>query len=123
MKRRLPRDQEKKLADDAMLARQWRVWHHEQLTTALKGEHSAVVAAIMAELNRLDLQRGAGDLLACVERIDWSAIDFDVRLTILHQVNDAITRFRERAGLDCISDPLPGQPLTAFWLVKRALFS
>jgi hypothetical protein len=42
-------------------------------------------------------------------------------LTIIHEANAAITKLREQRGLDPISDPLPGQPLNAFLLVKQII--
>ena len=47
MKRRLPRNQEKELADQARLVREWKAWHAEQFADALAGAHSATIAELM----------------------------------------------------------------------------
>jgi hypothetical protein len=114
----LPRDQQKELADQARLMRAWKQW---QLNEALAGAHGAVVAELMTLLDQIELNSAAA-LLAHVERTEWSAINYDTRLTVLHQVNDAITRMRERHGMAGIDDPLPGQPDNVFRRIKRLLF-
>jgi hypothetical protein len=45
----------------------------------------------------------------------------DTRLTVLHHINDRITRMRERHGLPPFDDPLPGQPDNVFWIVRSIL--
>ena len=52
----------------------------------------------------------------------WSAIDADTRLIALHEINTAITRLRERSGLEPINDALPHERPNVFILVKEALF-
>ena len=76
----------------------------------------------MTLLDRLELN-SAATLLACIQRTDWSAISYDVRLTILHQINRTITRLRERNGMVAIDDPLPGQPDNVFRRIKQMLFA
>ena len=56
MKRRLPRDQEKELADQARLVREWKAWHAEQLADALAGAHRATIAELMMLLDRLEVE-------------------------------------------------------------------
>ena len=51
--KRLARDQQKKLADDARLARAWRQWHAEELAEARNGPHGAIVAELTTVLDRL----------------------------------------------------------------------
>jgi hypothetical protein len=51
------------------------------------------------------------------------AVDFDTRLTALHQINNAITRLREHSGLTPIDDPLPGQPENAFRIIRKIMMS
>jgi hypothetical protein len=45
-------------------------------------------------------------------------IDFDTRLTVLHEANNAITRFREARDQEPIDDALPDQPLRVFQLIR-----
>jgi hypothetical protein len=121
-RRRIPRDQQKELADQARLLRAWRAWHQEQLEEALAGAHGAVIAELMIQLDQLELSSAAA-LLACVRRTDWSTISYDTRLTVLHQINQAIMRLRERNGMAPIDDPLPGQPDNVFRRIQQTLFA
>jgi hypothetical protein len=118
--RALTKDQ--KLAEVQKLSRAYKQWHREQLDAALTGAHGATVAELMSLLDRLELNSAAA-LLACVQRIDWSAISYDVRFTLLHQINQTIARLRERNGMAAIDDPLPGQPDNVFRRIKQMLFA
>jgi hypothetical protein len=118
---KLARDQQKKLNDDARLLRAWKHWHREQLDAALASAHGAAIAELMALLDRLTLSSAAA-LLACMQRIDWDTVSYDVRFTVLHQINQTIMRLRERNGLAAIDDPLPGQPDNVFRRIKEQLF-
>jgi hypothetical protein len=117
--RELTKDE--KLAETGKLTRAYRAWCREQLNEALAGAHGATVAELMALLDRLELN-SAATLLAAVQHTDWNTVSYDVRLTVLHQVNEAIARLRERAGLPPIDDPLPGQPDNVFRRIKQILF-
>jgi hypothetical protein len=120
--KRLARDQEKKLHDDAQLARAWCKWHAEELAEARKGPHGAIVTELMAVLNQLTL-RSAPVLLACFEHTDWNAVSHDVRLTILHELNVAITRLREQQGLSPFDDGVPGERDNVFRRIKDLMFA
>jgi hypothetical protein len=110
---------DKKLADDARLLRAWKQYHREQLGAALHGMHADVMGRLMAELKSLCSAR---ELVAAIEAMDWSVVDAETRMTALHEINSAITALRVRADpLTPISDPLPGQPLNAFKLIKRII--
>ena len=120
MKRRLPHDQQKKLNDDARLMRAYRAWHAEELAEAFAGKHGAIVSKMMAVLAQLDMN-SAGALVATVQQIAWGDVDARVRLVLLHEVNEAITRLRERHGVAGIDDPLPPKQ-NAFFVIKHLLF-
>jgi hypothetical protein len=64
----------------------------------------------------------ASALIALLRDFDWSEMDAGVRLVVLHEINEAITRLRERAGLAPIDDALPGQRLNAFLRIREHLF-
>ena len=121
MKRKTAKEQA--LADDAHLLRAWKRWHAEQLEETLNGPHGAAVAQVMAFLKGMEPQ-SAPALIRLLREFDWSQMDADVRFTVLHQVNQAITRLRERTGLAPIDDSLPwsDEPPTAFLLIKETLF-
>jgi hypothetical protein len=96
---------EKKLADDARLLRAWRNWHHEELEAALARPHGAVIGQLMQILHELTLQ-SAPVLLEFVRAQHWKAVDYDSRLTALHEVNTAIMELRERNGMPPFDDRL-----------------
>ena len=105
---RLPRDRQKELQDDARLVRAWRKWHREELGEALAGVHGPMVERLVYMLKALELS-SAPLLLAYIRGVDWSAVDYLTRLTVLHEVNTAITRMRERNGLSAIRRRFPGR--------------
>jgi hypothetical protein len=117
--RALSKDQ--KLAENQKLSRAYKQWQREQLAAAFVGAHGAMVAELMALLDRLELNSAAA-LLMFVERADWNAVSYDTRLTVLHQINTAITRMRERHGLAPFDDPLPPQSDSVFRRIKARLF-
>ena len=121
MKRKTAKEQA--LGDDAHLLRAWKRWHAEQLEETLNGPHGAAVAQVMATLKHLT-PGSAPALIALLHEFDWSQMDADVRLTVLHQVNEAITRLREKSGLPPIDDSLPwsDESPTAFLLIRERLF-
>jgi hypothetical protein len=120
MRQHLPRKRQEELEDNARLTRAWRQWHAEQLEEALAGLHGTTVAELTTLLDRLELD-SAAVLLDCVQRTDWSAISYSVRLTILHEINSTISRMRERHGMAPIDDPLPDQPDNVFRRIKHML--
>ena len=112
-------EKEKELADRERLTRMSRRYHAEQLEQALAGIHSDVMTRLMAQLEDLRSARALVDFIAAQ---DWESVDVDVRMTALHQINAAITRLRERLGNGTpINDALPGQPLTAFQLIRAII--
>jgi hypothetical protein len=113
---------DEKLAETRQLTRTYVQWHREQLANALAGAHGATVAELMILLDRLELN-SAATLLACVQRTDWSTVSYDVRLTLLHQINQTITRLRERNDMVAIDDRLPGERDNVFRRIKRLMFA
>jgi hypothetical protein len=119
MKPRSNREQ-KKLADDARLLRHWKAWHREERQTVLAGPHSAVLGELFRMFENLQHVQPS-QLTGLVRSIDWAAIDYDTRLVVLHEVNVAITKYREKRGAEPISDNLPGQPDTPFRVIHRII--
>jgi hypothetical protein len=107
---------EKELEDNSRLLRLWHRHHREQLAEALAGVHGAVVERVMAQLEDL---RTARELVAALEAEDWSAVDDDTRFTVLHEIDCAISKLRERRGLPAFDDPLNDQPENAFRIIKH----
>jgi hypothetical protein len=116
--RKLTKDE--KLAEVQKLSRAYRAWQREQLDAALASAHGATIAELMTLLDRLELSSAAA-LLNFVRRCDWSSVSYDTRLTVLHEINERITRMRERHGLAPFDDPLPGQPDNVFRIIRAIL--
>jgi hypothetical protein len=91
-------------------------FHREQLEEALAGVHRDALKRVMAQLENL---KSARELVDAMAAEDWSVVDTDTRLIVLHEINVAITWLRERQGLEPIDDPLPGQPDNAFRIIKK----
>jgi hypothetical protein len=114
-------DKTQKLADNARLLRAWKKFHRDECTTALVGPYGAVLGELFrmfANLQHVQPSQLAGYIRA----IDWSEIDYPTRLVVLHEVNSAITKLREKSGLEPIDDPLPDQPDNVFRVIK-AMFA
>ena len=114
--------QEKKLADDARLMRAWRAFHREEREAALAGPYAVTLAELFRMFANLVHVQPA-QLIGFIGAIDWAAIDFQTRLTVLHELNTAITKFREKRGLEPIDDALPSNPDTPFRTIKAIVFS
>jgi hypothetical protein len=120
MKRRKSEKEQKKLADDARLMRWWSAWHREQREAVLAGPHARTLAELFRAFAAIKHVTPA-QLVGLISAIDWSAIDYQTRLVVLHEVNSAITEFRESQKLDPISDPLPGARANAFQVIRNIL--
>jgi hypothetical protein len=112
---------DKELADNAHLLRAWRKWHRERLDEVLAGPH-AVIATQVVEFLKTMSPGSAGALLELMRGQAWAAVDADTKFELLHTINDAITRLRERSGLAPIDDALPDQRANAFLVIKDHLF-
>jgi hypothetical protein len=110
-------EKDKKLADDARLLKWWRAWHREQRDLVLSGPHGTVLSELYRAIKSLEHIQPV-QLIGLVRCIDWAKIDADTRLTTLHELNVAITRFREKRGQEPIDDALPDEPLRVFQLIR-----
>jgi len=121
MKRHLPDKTQKKLADDARLLRFWKKFHREERESVLVGPHGAVLSELFRMFRNLQHVQPS-QLIGFVDSIDWASIDYTTRLTVLHEVNNAITAYRMKRGPEPIDNNLPGQPDTPFRTIKAILF-
>lgn len=115
-------DKEKELADASRLLRAWRRWHREEREEALASPHGTVLHELFhmfANLKHIQPMQ----LIGYVQSIDWDSIDYNTRLTVIHELNNAITRFREKRGLEPIDDALPGEPDTPFRMIKAIVLA
>src|SRR5215831_17936709 len=108
----------KALADRSHLLRAWRRWHREQLKEALANVHGAVLERLMVKLKHL---RSARELVAFIEAQDWASVDNDTRAIALFEIDRAIVALPERQKLPPINDALPGEPLTAFQIIREII--
>jgi hypothetical protein len=118
MKRR--RAREEQIQEDVYLLRAWRQWHREQLEEALVGLHRDVLAQLVAKLKD---PHSARELIAFIAAQDWSAVDTNTRFIALHEINQAITKLRERNKLVPFDDGLPGPPVNAFQIIRTIITS
>ena len=105
------------MADNVRLLRAWRHWHADELAEALAGPHRDIVEPLMMLLAKLDV-RSSKALLDFIRTQDWRAVDAQTRLVILHEINKAICKLRERNGKEPIDDALWGERSSAFQVIR-----
>jgi hypothetical protein len=118
----MKRQRTAKLADNERLLRWWKAWHREQREAVLTGPHGAVLGELFRMIKNLQHVQPS-QLIGFVRSINWAGIDADTKLVTLHELNAAITRFREKCNSEePISDNLPNEPDTPFRTIKAILF-
>jgi hypothetical protein len=120
MKHRTAKDKE--LTDNARLLRMWKAFHREEREAVLAGPYARTLTELFRMFANLKHVQPA-QLIGFIGAIDWAAIDYQTRLTVLHELNTAITAFREKHGLDPINDNLPGQPDTPYRTIKAIVLT
>jgi hypothetical protein len=108
---------EKELADNARLLRAWKKFKREQREAVLAGPYAATLVELFRAFSAIKYVKPA-QLIGFIGAIDWAAIDYQTRLTVLHEVNEAITKFRESQKLNPFDDALPGEPLRAYQVIR-----
>jgi hypothetical protein len=121
MTRRTAAQAEKEIRDSARLLRAWKKFHRDEREAVLAGPYAVTLAELFRMFANLKHVAPA-QLVGFIGAIDWSAIDYQTRLTVLHELNTAITRYREKCGREPIDDSLPGQPESPFRAIKAILF-
>ena len=101
--------QEKKLADNERLLRRWKVWRREQREAVLAGPHGVVLGELLRMIKNLEHIRPS-QLIGFARSIDWTVIDYDSKLTVLHEINSSITKFRDKHDLEPIDDTVSDEP-------------
>jgi hypothetical protein len=112
--------QEKKLADNERLLRRWKVWRREQREAVLAGPHGVVLGELLRMIKNLEHIRPS-QLIGFARSIDWTVIDYDSKLTVLHEINSSITKFRDKHDLEPIDDTVSDEP--PFRVIKAIMFS
>ena len=121
MKRNSNKEQ-KKLADDARLLHAWKKFHREERETVLAGPHGSVLNELFRMTANLKHMQPA-QLIGYMQSIDWAAIDYNTKLVVVHELNSAITAYREKHNLEPISDNLPNEPDTPFRTIKAIVLT
>jgi hypothetical protein len=112
--------EQKKLADDARLLRAWKKFHLEERLAVLAGPHGAMLAELFRAFDNLAHIKPV-QLIGLVHAVDWTTVNYDARLIVLHELNVAITKFRVKRGAEPINDNLPGQPETPFRVIRAII--
>jgi hypothetical protein len=120
MPRNSKQERERERAGDAKMFRAWKKFHREEREAVLAGPYAATLGELFRMFANIECVKPA-QLIGFIGAIDWGSIDFETRLTVLHEVNAAITRWREKRGLDPIDDPLPGAASNAFQAIRKIL--
>ena len=110
---------DRKLADNERLLRWWKKFHTEEKAAVLVGPHGAMLAELFRMFKNLQHVQPA-QLIGFARSIDWMAIDADTKLIVLHEFNTAVTRFRDKRGLEPIDDTVEDEP--PFRTFKAMLF-
>jgi hypothetical protein len=113
---------DKKLADDQKLLRWWKAWHREQRDAVLAGPHGPVLVELLRAIANLQHIQPA-QLIGLARSVSWAAIDYDTRLTVLHELNVAIMKFREKRGAEPIDDPLLHEAESPYRIIKAIMFA
>jgi hypothetical protein len=101
--------------------RAWKKWHRGQLDEVLAGPH-AVIATQVVEFLKTMTPASANALLALMRGQTWADVDANTKFTLLHEIDNAITRMRAKNNMPAIEDPLPHERLSVFPTIKRMLF-
>jgi hypothetical protein len=108
---------EKEIEDANRLLRAWKNFHAEEKAAVLAGPYAVTRAELFRMFANLKHVQPA-QLIGFIGAIDWAAIDYQTRLVVLHEINAAITRFREANGQESIDDALWHEPPRAFQLIR-----
>jgi hypothetical protein len=107
-------------ADRERLMKAWCAVQQRQIDDALVGPYSAQIAALLAFLKGLSLEREA-ELADFVQADSWRSADPDTRFLVMRLVGSKLASLREGAGLAPFDDPLPGEPPSVFLQVREML--
>jgi hypothetical protein len=88
---------DKEFADDARLLRWWQAWHREQREAVLAGPHGVALSELFRMFKNLRHAQPS-QLSGFARSINWSTIDYDTKLVVVHELNTAIAAFRERTA-------------------------
>jgi hypothetical protein len=102
------------------LHRAWRAWRRGRVEELMAGPHGAAARALREFLAKMKIGDAAA-LIVAVGAGPWREADADIRFEVLSLVDHAIAALRERGGLPPFDDALPGEPATAFQVIREIL--
>jgi len=112
---------DKRLEERGKLAAHYRREEARRAAEALASPLGKRLACLLAEFDRLTIN-DADVMIACIEGQDWLLrADENFRRLALRLIDKRIGRIRRDAGLIELDDPLPGEPDSAFFIIKRLL--
>jgi hypothetical protein len=118
--RRMQTHIDKDEADRERLMKAWCAVQQRQIDDALVGPYGAQVAALLAFLKELSLEREA-ELVEFVRADSWRGADPDTRFLVMRLVGSRLASLREDAGLAPFDDPLPDEPPSTFLRIREML--
>ena len=112
---------DKRLEERGRLAAQYEREEARRVAEALASPRGKRLASLLAGFDRLTID-DADVMIAHLEAQDWLLrADEAFRRLALRLIDKRIGRIRREAGLVELDDPLPGEPMSAFFIVKRLL--
>ena len=112
---------DKRLEERGRLAAHYEREEARRVAAALASPEGKRLAALLVGFDRLTID-DADVMIANLEAQVWLlGADEAFRRLALRLIDKCIGRIRREAGLVELDDPLPGEPMSAFFIVKRLL--
>ena len=112
---------DKRIEERGWLAAHYRREEARRTAEALASPQGKRLATLLAKFDRLTID-DADVMIARIEAQAWlRRADEDFRRLALRLIDKRIGRIRSTAGLVELDDPLPGEPDSAFFIIKRLL--
>jgi hypothetical protein len=110
----------KALNERDLLLRLWKKWQTEVVNAELEGPYQKDIKALIDALNKLSL-RDEKRLVSLIRKGPWLDAPPDIRYLVLRLVDAQLIKLNEQAELPPFNDALPGEPLTAFQIIRADL--
>ena len=110
----------KALSERDQLFRLWKQWRRDVINEQLDGPYQQELTKLIDFLNALEL-KNERQLTKLIQASAWHKAPADVRYLVLRLVSTRIVTLREKAELEPFDDALPGQPLTAYQVIRDHL--
>ena len=112
---------EKELEDDSRLLVLYRRYKKAQVQSLVEGRFGPQVKALLTIMRTMTLD-SAPDLIRYIRGSAWIAqLSRDEKHILLGLIGRAVTKTREKAGLEPFDDGLPGDPPKAFETIKMLI--